>query len=260
MLDKENATQLKKRVKDVFADKKYTDRMKTVIRTEKLRANNAGAFSGAKQAEDAGIVLRKYLDVTMDKRTSDICKAEVKKYGTKKEAIPLEDKFIVKVGNKTYKAKYPPFHPNCFLSGTKITTDKGEKNIEDIQIGDNVLTHKNRFKEVYGTMINKANEIFKIETNNGILEVTGEHPIMTRTVMTRNRWKLAKEITKKDWIMYIRCHPKEEFKFFKVKNVSKKECNENVYNFSVKDDETYVANKAIVHNCRTVIRFTREEK
>jgi hypothetical protein len=113
MLDKESATELKKRVKDVFTDTKYTDRMKTVIRTEKLRANNAGAFSGAEQAKEAGIVLRKYLNVTMDKRTSDICKAEVKKYGTKEQSIPLEEDFIVKVGNKTYKAKYSPFHVNC---------------------------------------------------------------------------------------------------------------------------------------------------
>jgi intein/homing endonuclease len=55
-----------------------------------------------------------------------------------------------------------------------------------------------------------------------------------------------------------KCHPKQEFKFFKVKKISKKECDENVYNFSVKDDETYVANKIVVHNCRTVIRFVRE--
>jgi len=113
ILNKETATQLKKRVKDVFTDTKYIDRMKTVIRTEKLRANNAGAFSGAEQAKDAGIKLKKYLNITMDNRTSDICKVENKKYGTKAQAIPLEEDFEVKVANKTYKAKYPPFHVNC---------------------------------------------------------------------------------------------------------------------------------------------------
>ena len=36
----------------------------------------------------------------------------------------------------------------CFAKGTKVLTSMGYKNIEDIEIGDKVLTHKNRFKEV----------------------------------------------------------------------------------------------------------------
>ena len=36
----------------------------------------------------------------------------------------------------------------CFVAGSKVLTDKGYKNIEDIIVGDSVLTHKNRFKNV----------------------------------------------------------------------------------------------------------------
>jgi len=113
ILNKEKPDKLKQRVKDVFKDTTYSNRLKTVMRTEKLRANNAGAFSGAQQAKDAGIILKKYLDITMDDRTSNICKHENKKYGTKEEAIPLDEDFTVTVENKTYKALYPPFHINC---------------------------------------------------------------------------------------------------------------------------------------------------
>jgi len=113
ILNKETPQELKKRVQTVFADSNYSNRLKTVMRTEKLRSNNAGAFEGAQQAKEAGINLKKYLHITMDKRTSDICKHENKKYGTKEEAIPIDTDFVVKVDNKTYKGLYPPWHPNC---------------------------------------------------------------------------------------------------------------------------------------------------
>lgn len=113
LLNKETPEQLKKRIKDVFKDKTYLNRMKTVIRTEKMRANNYGALSGARQAKEAGIKLKKFLHITEDGRTSPICRMEDKKYGDKSKAIPLEDDFVVKVDNKTYRAKSPPFHYNC---------------------------------------------------------------------------------------------------------------------------------------------------
>lgn len=113
MLNKETPEQLKKRINQVFNDTKYTNRLKTVMRTETLRANNAGAYSGAQQAKEAGIILKKYLDITVDNRTSNICLAEHRKYGTKEKAIPLDEDFVVKVDNKTYNAQYPPFHVNC---------------------------------------------------------------------------------------------------------------------------------------------------
>lgn len=113
LLNKETPQQLKKRVKDLFKDTTYTNRLKTVLRTEKLRANNYGALSGAKQAEEVGIKLKKYLDVSVDNRTSNICMREHAKYGDKSKAIPLNEPFEVTVDNKKYSAQSSPFHPNC---------------------------------------------------------------------------------------------------------------------------------------------------
>ena len=51
----------------------------------------------------------------------------------------------------------------CFSRGMKITTKAGEKNIEDINEQDEVLTHKNRFKKVLNTKkINYSGEMIKI--------------------------------------------------------------------------------------------------
>ena len=40
----------------------------------------------------------------------------------------------------------------CFLAGSKVLTDKGYKNIEDIVQGDKVLTHQGRFRTVLNSM------------------------------------------------------------------------------------------------------------
>ena len=69
----------------------------------------------------------------------------------------------------------------CFRAGTFITTDEGLKKIEDIKIGDNVLTHKNRFKKVVTPMINSTKDIFKLRIQGSpITFVTKEHPYYVR--------------------------------------------------------------------------------
>lgn len=76
----------------------------------------------------------------------------------------------------------PPNHFNALLEGALITTKEGEKKIEDIKVGDLVLTHRNKYQVVYDTM-NKFEdkEYYIIELDNGKeLKVTGEHPILTK--------------------------------------------------------------------------------
>lgn len=69
----------------------------------------------------------------------------------------------------------------CFDKDTLVTTDKGFKPIRDIQVGDKVLTHEKRFKEVGAVMVNPSNNIYKVHANGVIpFEVTGNHPIYTR--------------------------------------------------------------------------------
>lgn len=55
----------------------------------------------------------------------------------------------------------------CFIDGTKIKTINGEKNIEDINIGDKVLTIDGSYKNVIDKTRFKSNELIKI--NNEIV-------------------------------------------------------------------------------------------
>lgn len=114
LINKEGIPQLKERVKEAFKGKQVNARLKTVLRTEKMRAYNMGSLEGAHQAEAAGVKLKKYLDVTMDNRTSDCCKGGEKEFSKPKDAIPLDQEFKFKgTDGKTYGGQGPPFLPNC---------------------------------------------------------------------------------------------------------------------------------------------------
>jgi hypothetical protein len=58
--------------------------------------------------------------------------------------------------------------PGCFTAGNQVMTQTGLKNIEDINVGEFVLTHKNRFKEVLNTY-NFDSGDFDMYNINGII-------------------------------------------------------------------------------------------
>jgi len=59
----------------------------------------------------------------------------------------------------------------CHFYGTKIKTIDGVKNIEDIIVGDKVLTHKGNYKEVEMLHFLKSDDNYQINNN----KVTGNH-------------------------------------------------------------------------------------
>ena len=102
----------------------------------------------------------------------------------------------------------------CFKAGTLITTDKGYKNIEDIQVGDMVLTYKNRFRKVVLPMITHSDKIYEVCVQGSTAEVTEEHPYYVREsgmwwnsnsrryerVFLEPKWKRVSELCKGDYI------------------------------------------------------------
>lgn len=87
----------------------------------------------------------------------------------------------------------------CFVAGTLIKTSEGYKNIEDITVGDMVLTHTNSYKKVMDTMVNEDGEIFYLQAANSIpSKVTGEHPFYTRSIIRKNGGKI-RELSEPVW-------------------------------------------------------------
>jgi len=69
-----------------------------------------------------------------------------------------------------------PGHPRCVVAGQRVSTARGLVPIEDVRVGDMVLTHRGRFRAVVAT----ASRFFSGTIHDvGGLRVTGEHPILT---------------------------------------------------------------------------------
>lgn len=74
--------------------------------------------------------------------------------------------------------------PECFPAGTLILTKRGLVPIEEIAIGDMVLTHLNRWRCVRTLMSSAKNTILLAGQGHRALELTSEHPVYTRSQRT----------------------------------------------------------------------------
>lgn len=119
LLNKENLSQIKKRVKEQFDISE--NRARAIVQTETNRIYGTGSYNAAKQS---GVEFYKYINATEDKRTSEICKDLDAKYGTPKQAIPIDDKFKLINGKEEL---HNPFHVNCRSVTLYIPKDEVKK-------------------------------------------------------------------------------------------------------------------------------------
>lgn len=113
-------------------------------------------------------------------------------------AVKEEDLLEQKMGmsQALYNQEY-----ECFPTGTDIITDTGVKDISEIQVGDRVLTHTNRYRKVLKTFNKEYNgDLVRIKSfgNNKDILCTPNHPIRTTIDGVNYKWTKAEDITKKD--------------------------------------------------------------
>jgi Fe-S cluster assembly scaffold protein SufB len=96
---------------------------------------------------------------------------------------------------------YVHYVEGCFIAGAQVRTINGEKPIEDIQEGDEVLTHKGRYRRVYHTM----QRPYKGDTYHvrffgdswRELHITEEHPLL---VARRKKAEYRNEVFRPEWL------------------------------------------------------------
>src|SRR6266545_1455088 len=104
--------------------------------------------------------------------------------------------------------------PECFPAGTLILTRRGLVPIEDVQVGDHVLTHRRRWRRVTGTTRRRSDTVIvRGAGHHGGLETTPEHPFYARTArqvwnndlrqyrrhLGEPAWTVAKNLTGSFW-------------------------------------------------------------
>jgi len=137
----------------------------------------------------------------------------------------------------------------CFVAGTPITTKYGFLPIEQIRVGDIVLSYNertqlNEYSQVLETMIHIVYEpIYTLVVENEILEVTGNH----RLYIERNNqylWLPVEELTLSDKVRYA------NGKFQPIDGIFTELCAITVYNFEVSNNHNYYVGKSkiLAHN------------
>ncbi len=110
------------------------------------------------------------------------------------------------------EGSYVHYVEGCFLAGARVRTREGEKPIEEIRVGDEVLTHRGRFRKVYRTMQRPySGAIYHIRyfgDSSQTLHVTAEHPLLAvrrERANERNRqfapeWLTAADLKPGDYL------------------------------------------------------------
>ncbi|HEY9693028.1 MAG TPA: polymorphic toxin-type HINT domain-containing protein [Oculatellaceae cyanobacterium] len=94
----------------------------------------------------------------------------------------------------------------CVVSGTMISTPKGQVPVEQIQDGDEVFAYDNSSGQlvvavVSGIASREVDEVLEIQVGDTVLRVTAEHPIMTR-----RGWVKAQDLTEDDEVLCDDAH------------------------------------------------------
>lgn len=90
----------------------------------------------------------------------------------------------------------------CFAKGTRIITSSGLVPIEELEIGDMVLTHKDRFRPVIQKMNRKSDHSIRMKVMGAPdIVTTDEHPFLCKKTKSSSiEWVNAKDL---DTSMYL---------------------------------------------------------
>ncbi len=153
----------------------------------------------------------------------------------------------------------------CFVAGTKIKTEDGEKNIEDIEVGDlvysyNPETGEEGYKTVKQTFIKEADEIVHVTVSDTsgkdtvTIDATAGHPFY----VVGYGFKYASELKIGDKLRSV------SGDIYKVTGTETEHFDKpiKVYNFEVEDWHTYAVSEAgiIVHNNNTCVEAASNEQ
>ncbi|WP_127533294.1 polymorphic toxin-type HINT domain-containing protein [Paenibacillus kobensis] len=154
-------------------------------------------------------------------------------------------------GSSKPAAKTTSSECNCFTAGTKVQTDEGEKNIEDIEVGDKVLskdeaTGEVAYKEVTATFNHETDEIYKIHVGGQTIESTFNHPFYVED----KGWTFVKDLKVGDLLV------QSDGNTLEITSIELLHKYVTVYNMTVDEFHTYfVSDLGIwVHNTNGCLR------
>ena len=147
----------------------------------------------------------------------------------------------LKIGEKEFEKSY------CFVAGTKVKTESGYKNIEDIKIGEKVYsynldTNELELKEVIDTIESSTIDTYKMTVGDKTVEMSPRHQIY----IIDKGWTRAYDVKSGDNMLSINGEKIE------ITNIEYKKYDEPIktYNLTVEGNSNYFVTdiQVLVHN------------
>lgn len=138
----------------------------------------------------------------------------------------------------------------CFPADIPVLTLHGYKPIQDIVVGDLVLTHEGRYREVLNT---GSHVDSLVRLSDGVHEIlcTENHPFRSMDSDYKIDWTPARDMVGLSWL-YLEDGPGYPCEWIKVLLCEKTDIRCEVFNLEVDEDNSYVANHLVVHNCQNL--------
>ena len=165
----------------------------------------------------------------------------------------IQVSMVQSLANKVDKIEKPSLIvvDECFPKGTKIQTLNGQKDISTLKNGEYVWSYN------YGSKIfecNKITHLFKHKShklvdiklcNGNVITCTSNHPFY----IGNGEYEQASKLVGKE-IFFPKLNNEDSlFDKQKVKAIEYKKGDCFVYNIEVENNNNYIANGALVHNC-----------
>lgn len=147
---------------------------------------------------------------------------------------------------------------SCLETGTKVLTEQGYKEIQNLKKGDKVLTHLGNWKPVLNVWSRQTDgDLYFLsidELDQYGLNITGNHP-----VFTQRGWVKVKDLDEPSDKIYI--SPSEDGGITLSDNfyLTKQNRETTVWDIEVADDHSFIAQGIVVHNCYSVHISDRTE-
>ncbi len=150
----------------------------------------------------------------------------------------------------------------CIAEGSKVPTREDlslssksqSKNIEDIEIGDYVLTqdgYTDGWKPVIEKVYQGKQQVLQIHHQQGILECTPNHRVAVfKDVNSKPIWKEASELTTEDYLGFPRfiIGFSDSFVLVNITKILTLDEFKDTYDIEVKDNHNFVCSGVLVHN------------
>ena len=167
------------------------------------------------------------------------------------EAIKSKDPKEIVIATVRLAVSVFTLKSQCFAGDTLVSTEEGNRRIDEIKPGDKVLSYntetgENEFQEVKNVSVSKTDILVHIITDDGRdIETTMFHPFYVKNEDGTGEWKAASNLKAGDELL------SEDGKKVKVSEVKVEKLAEEITVYNLELDEVhtyYVAGGVLVHN------------